>query len=53
MTPEEVRAKVDDVDRTAIASIAAKALSGPATLSLVGPVENVPNVEALKDQIAA
>ncbi|MEK9905137.1 MAG: pitrilysin family protein [Rhodospirillales bacterium] len=53
VTPEEVRAKVDDVDRTAIASIAAKALSGPATLSLVGPVENVPNVEALKDQIAA
>jgi predicted Zn-dependent peptidase len=53
VTPEEVRAKVDDVDRTAIASIAGKALSGPATLSLVGPVENVPNVEALKDQIAA
>ena len=53
VTPEEVRAKVDDVDRTAIASIAGKALSGPPTLSLVGPVENVPNVEALKDQIAA
>ena len=53
VTPEEVRAKVDDVDRLSIANLAAKALSGAATLSLVGPVENSPSVEELTQRMVA
>ncbi len=53
LPPEEVRASVDAVDRAAVRDIAAKALSGPATLTLVGPVEGAPSLAELKARMIA
>ena len=53
LTPDEVRAKVDAVDAAAVAAVAAKALAGRATLSLVGPVKDAPDVSALEARMAA
>lgn len=53
LTPEEVRAKVDAVDPAAVAAVAAKALAGRATLSLVGPVQDAPDIAALEVRMAA
>lgn len=51
--PEEIRAKVDDVDAAAVAAVAEKALAGRATLALVGPVADAPAVAELEAAMAA
>ena len=48
LPPEEVRAKVDAVDEAAVAGVAQRALAGKATLAMVGPVEDAPDVAALE-----
>lgn len=53
MAPEEVRARVDDVDAAAVSAVAERALAGPATLSLVGPVKDAPDVASLEAAMAA
>lgn len=53
LSPEEVRADVDAVDPAAVSAVAAKALAGPATLAMVGPVEGAPDIKALEARMAA
>jgi predicted Zn-dependent peptidase len=53
LTTEEVRERVDAVDKAAVSAFAAKALSGPPTLTMLGPVANAPDVEAIRRHIAA
>jgi len=53
LSPDEVRAEVDNVDRAVVQAVAAKALAGPAALALVGPVEGAPSVAALEARMAA
>ena len=53
LTAEEVRDRVDAVDAAAVSAFAAKALQGPPTLTMVGPVANAPDVEVIRRHIAA
>jgi len=53
LPPDEVRGEVDAVDRAAVMAIAAKALAGPATLAMVGPVKKAPGIEALEARMRA
>ncbi len=53
LPPEEVRERVDAVDAAAVSAMAAKALAGPATLALVGPVRKVPALAKLQARMAA
>lgn len=50
---EEIRAKVDDVDAAAVSGVAERALAGRATLALVGPIADAPDVAKLEAAMAA